>query len=112
MATSRKKQHYTPQQRQDYVERFARSGLKQAEFCRRAKLHPMTFSLWRRKLKPANAPFAEVQVSAPVAVATDAAPAMRGAAVLHLPIGARLEVALGGEPAWAGLGLMLKTLQA
>ena len=108
----RKKQRYTPSQRQDYVERFARSGLTQAEFCRRAKLHPMTFSLWRRKLKSTNAAFAEVQVSAPVTVATGAAPVLGGAAVLHLLNGARLELALGGESAWAGLGLMLKTLQA
>ena len=107
----RKKQRYTPQQRQDYVERFARSGLKQAEFCRRAKLHPMTFSLWRRK-QAQRSVFAEVQVSAPVAAATDTAPMLGGAAVLHLVNGGRLELALGGESAWTGLGLMLKTLQS
>jgi NAD-dependent SIR2 family protein deacetylase len=44
----RKKQRYTPLQRHDYVEQFGRSGLKQAEFCRRAKLHPMTFGTIRR----------------------------------------------------------------
>ena len=112
MATPGKNQQYTPQQRQDYVERFARSGLKQAEFCRRAKLHPMTFSLWRRKLKPTAAVFAEVQLSSPRPVPAVEAPAQRGAAVLHLRDGAKLEVALAGESAWAGLGLMLKTLQA
>ena len=108
----RKKRRYTPHQRQDYVERFERSGLKQAEFCRRAGLHPMTFSIWRRKLKRRTSAFAEVQVSAPVAVATDTAPVLGGAAVLHLLNGARLELALGGDSAWAGLGLMLKTLQS
>jgi len=110
MATISKRSRYTAQQRQEYVERFGRSGLSQAEFCRRAKLHPMTFSLWRRQRAAAG--FAEVQVSAPV-VATDAlASALGGAAVLHLGHGAKLEVALDGEAAWAGLGLMLKTLQS
>jgi hypothetical protein len=113
MATHRKKQRYTAQQRQEYVERFARSGLKQAEFCRRAKLHPMTFSLWRRRLKATAAVFAEVQVNTPAPVpAGDAPVLLGGAAVLHLRDGAKLEVALAGETAWAGLGLMLKTLQA
>lgn len=107
----RKQHRYTPQQRHEYVERFERSGLTQAEFCRRAELHPMTFSLWRRKLKPRAAVFAEVQMSTPAPVPADEAPAHRGAAVLHLRDGAKLEVALAGESAWAGLGLMLKTLQ-
>ena len=110
MATHRKRHRYTPHQRQDYIEQFERSGLKQAEFCRRAKVHPMTFSLWRRKLT--KSVFAEVQVSAPVAVAASDRPAPRGGAVLHLLNGAKLEVALDGASAWAGLGLMLKTLQA
>lgn len=112
MATHRKKHRYTPDQRQDYIEQFERSGLKQAEFCRRANLNPMTFSLWRRKRKLMKAAFAEVQVSAPVTVATDTAPVLGGAAVLHLVNGAKLELALGGTSAWTGLGLMLKTLQA
>jgi transposase-like protein len=110
MATHRKNQQYTPQQRRDYVEQFARSGLKQAEYCRRANLHPMTFSLWRRKLKPTV--FAEVQVSSQGPVPAVEAPAQRGAAVLHLRDGAKLEVALAGETAWTGLGLLLKTHQA
>ena len=71
----------------------------------------MTFSLWRRK-KAQRSAFAEVRVSAPVAVPTDTAPMLGGAAVLHLVNGGRLDLALGGESAWAGLGLMLKTLQA
>lgn len=40
------------------------------------------------------------------------APVLGGAAVLHLRDGASLEVVLGGESAWAGLGVMLKTLQS
>ena len=113
MATHRrKKSRYTPQQRQEYVDRFVRSGVTQAEFCRRAKVHPMTFSLWRRKLRSTNAAFAEVQVSAPVALAASDTPMLGGAAVLHLVNGAKLELALGGESGWAGLGLMLKTFQA
>ena len=114
MATPRKRKRYTPQQRQEFLERFARSGLKQAEFCRQAKLHPMTFSLWRRRLKPTRAVFAEVQVtqvSTPSLVfASDVR--LGGAAVLYLRDGARLEVALGGEATWTGLGLMLKKFQA
>lgn len=112
MATTSKKKRFTPQQRQDYVEQFRRSGLSQAAFCRQAKLHPMTFSLWRRKLQPSTPVFAEVQVSAPVPDAVGGARVVGGAAVLHLLNGAKLEVALGGEPAWVGLGMMLKTLQA
>lgn len=109
----RKKQRYTPQQRQEYLERYERSGLTQAEFCRRAKVHPMTFSLWRRKRKPVNAVFAEVQLSAPTPVTASDAPTLGGAAVLHLANGAKLELALGGgASAWTGLGLMLKTLQS
>lgn len=77
MATHRKRRQYTTQQRQDFVEQFGRSGLEQAEFCRRAKLHPMTFSIWRRKQKARRSAFAEVQVSAPVMVTTDAAPVQR-----------------------------------
>lgn len=113
MATHRKRSRYTPQQRQEYVDRFARSGVTQAEFCRHAKLNAMTFSLWRRRMrKSTKAAFAEVRVSAPVAVAASDTPMLGGAAVLHLRDGARLEVALAGEPAWVGLGLMLKALQS
>lgn len=112
--TRRKNSQFTPQQRREYVERFWRSGLKQAEFCRRANLHPMTFSRWRRKLKPlaTAAVFAEVQVSTSAPVSPNTPSVAAGAAVLHLRDGARLELALSGEAAWTGLGLMLKTLQA
>lgn len=37
---------------------------------------------------------------------------MTGAVTLHLPGGARLEVAAGTEAAWRGLGLLLKSLEA
>jgi hypothetical protein len=118
MATNRRKRS-TPRQRQKYVEQFGRSGLSQAEFCRRAKLHPVTFSLWRRKLQPAAPMFAQVELSAPVPVADTgglsptprSSPGFPGAAVLHLPGGSKLELALEGETAWAGLGVMLKILQ-
>lgn len=109
--TSRKRRTFTPQQRQHYVEQFQGSGLSQAEFCRRARLCPVTFSLWRRTRKLATAVFAEVQVTAPVPMGSRA-PVLGGAAVLHLRDGARLELALGGESGWAGLGVMLKTLQS
>lgn len=71
----------------------------------------MTFSLWRRKEAQRSA-FAEVQVSAWVAAASDTASTLGGAAVLHLVSGGRLELALGGDSAWSGLGVMLKTPQA
>ena len=108
----RRKRRYTPQQRQDYLERFERSGLKQAEFCRRTKLQPMTFSVWRRQRQAASAAFAEVQVSAPVSIVADRPPGPGGAAVMYLLNGVRLELALGSESAWTGLGAMLKTLQS
>jgi hypothetical protein len=113
MATIKKKR-FTPQQRQEYVEQFGRSGLSQAEFCRQAKLHPMTFSLWRRKPKAPAPVFAQVEISAPVhaADAGSRASVPGVAAVLHLLDGAKLEVALEGETAWAGLGVLLKTFQS
>jgi hypothetical protein len=112
MATPRKKQRYTPQQRQEYVEQFERSGLTQTQFCRQVKLHPVTFSLWRRKWKAKTAVFAEVQIGTPITPPATDASVPGSAAVLHLCHGTRLELVLGGESAWAGLGLILKTLQA
>ncbi|PTY01375.1 transposase [Opitutus sp. ER46] len=113
MASIRRNQRYTPQQRQEYVDRFERSGTTQAEFCREAKLHPMTFSNWRRQRQvAASAIFAEVQMSAPAPNGAGHVPVLGGGAVLHLLNGSRLELALGDPAAWAGLGLMLKTLQA
>jgi hypothetical protein len=112
MATSPRKKRFTPQQRQQYVEEFARSGLSQAEFCRRVQLHPMTFSCWRRKRQLTVPGFAEVQVRALASDEGAVRPVLGGAAVLHLINGARLEVALGAESAWNGLGRMLKALQS
>ncbi len=106
------KKRFTPQQWHEYVDQFRLSGLSQAEFCRRAKLQPVTFAYWRRKLKPASPVFAEVQVSATTPVVGAAGSICGGAAMLHLRDGAKLEVALSGANAWTGLGLMLKTLQA
>ena len=108
MTSSKRRRAFTARQRQDYLAEFERSGLSAATFCRREKLHPATFSLWRRTTKPAAAGFAEVQVSAP----TPTMAASGGAAVLLLPQGARLEVALGNDAAWHGLGLLLKSLQS
>ena len=105
MATYPKKKRYTAQQRQDYLEQFGRSKLSQAEFCRRQMLHPVTFSHWWRTMKSVATGFAEVRTSAP------APAAISGSAVLHLAGGAKLELALNDEAAWAGLGFMLNTLQ-
>jgi transposase-like protein len=104
MATSRTRQVYTHQQRAEYLAQFARSGLSQTEFCRRAQIHIATFSLWRRAVRAATSPaFAEVRLSAPSA---------SGIATLHLPSGAKLEVTLGPDAMWLGLGLLLKRLQS
>ncbi len=107
---SGRRRRYTTEERIELVEQQERSGLSQAAFCRRVNIHPVTFSGWRRVLKRSTPAFAEVQVSAPRSNGT--APAMSGAAVLHLPTGATLEVAVGSESAWRGLGVMLKSLQS
>lgn len=106
MATnSRRRQTYTPEERAEHVDQFRRSGFSQAEFCRRAKLNPMTFSLWRRKSAAMVPAFAEVQLAAPLPVSISTA-------TLRLPNGARLDVPVGTEANWHGLGLLLKSLQA
>lgn len=104
MATSRRRRVYTQQQRAEYLAQFERSGLTQSAFCRRAKIHLSTFSLWRRTPDRGTGPaFAEVSLSAPEPGCT---------ATLHLPGGAKLEVAAGTEATWLGLGLLLKRLHA
>jgi hypothetical protein len=104
--TTRKRREFTPEQRLEYVERFGRSGLSPAQFCRQWKLHPSTFSIWRRAARASDATFAEVQVSAPMAAAAK----FDGTAVLHLPGGARLEVAVASDAAWRGLGVLLQSV--
>ncbi len=49
--------------------------------------------------------FAEVQLAAPLPVSISTA-------TLRLPNGARLDVPVGTEANWHGLGLLLKSLQA
>lgn len=107
--TSRARRRYTDKQRSAFLTRYQRSDLSQAEFCRRARIRVSTFSLWRRS---ADAPgrdqrrmpgFAEVRLSAPVAAST---------VMLHLPSGAKLEVAAGSDAMWHGLGLLLKSLHS
>jgi hypothetical protein len=61
----------------------------------------MTFSLWRRRAEKAAPVFAEVQLAAPSSIAT-----------LHLPNGAKLDVPVGAEATWHGLGRLLKSLQS
>lgn len=105
--TRRKRRRFTVEQRQDYIARFGRSGLSASEFCRREQLHAATFSLWRQRTKTSSAPaFAEVHVAAPAPALTNSA------AVLVLPCGARLELALDGDASWHGLGVLLKSLQS
>src|SRR5205807_2359373 len=92
---------YTMRERIELLEQQERSGLSQAAFCRRANLHPVTFSGWRSALGQKAPAFAEVQVSAREVKSRGRAPVLGGTAVLHLRNGAKLEVALGGESAWA-----------
>jgi hypothetical protein len=47
--------------------------------------------------------FAEVRLSGPAATS---------AVTLHLPSGAKLEVATGSDAMWHGLGLLLKSLHS
>ncbi|MFZ9683484.1 MAG: IS66 family insertion sequence element accessory protein TnpA [Cephaloticoccus sp.] len=103
--TTRKRREFTPEQRLEHVERFGRSGLSPAQFCRQWKLHPSTFSIWRRAARASAATFAEVQVSAPMSAAK-----FDGTAILHLPGGARLEVTIASDAVWHGLGVLLKSV--
>jgi hypothetical protein len=103
----KERRRFTEQERSKYVARFEGSGLSATEFCRRAKIHLSTFSLWRRAstVRPMAAPtFAEVRLNG--------ISPMTGAVTLHLPSGARLEVAVGAEDTWRGLGLLLKSLDS
>ena len=105
--TSRARRRYTDEQRSAALARFDRGDLSQAEFCRRAGIRVSTFSLWRRsggaarQVRPRMPGFAEVRLSAPAATS---------AVTLHLPSGARLEVATGSDAMWHGLGLLLRSL--
>ena len=107
--TSRLRRRYTDEQRSACLSRFERSGLTQAEFCGRAKIPLSTFSLWRRSSRAVRKPgsvtpaFAEVRLTAPVATSV---------VTLHLPSGAKLEVATGTDAMWHGLGLLLKSLHS
>jgi transposase-like protein len=107
--TSRARRRYTDEQRLGFLARFQRSDLSQAEFCRRARIRVSTFSLWRRsggaahRERPRVPGFAEVRLSAPAAAST---------VTLHLPSGAKLEVAAGSDAMWHGLGLLLKSLHS
>lgn len=99
------RRRFTEQERSKHLARFKRSGLSATEFCRRAKIHLSTFSLWRRgsTVRAMESPtFAEVRLNG--------ASPVTGVVTLHLPSGARLEVAGGTEAAWRGLGLLLKVL--
>jgi transposase-like protein len=107
--TSRVRRRFTDEQRSAALARFDRSDLSQAEFCRRARISVSTFSLWRRsggaarQERPRMPGFAEVRLSAPAAAS---------AVTLHLPSGAKLEVATGSDAMWHGLGLLLKSLHS
>jgi transposase-like protein len=107
--TSRVRRSYTDEQRLAFLERFQCSDLSQAEFCRRAKIRHSTFSLWRRSAgaprrdRPSMPGFAEVRLRAPAAASP---------VTLHLPSGAKLEVATGSDAMWHGLGLLLKSLHS
>lgn len=105
VTTLRRRRVFTQQQRLGHLAAFERSGLSQTEFCRRAKLHPATFSLWRRAAKAAatSSAFAEVRLNPPAPL---------GSATLLLPSGAKLEVSIASDATWVGLGLLLQSLQS
>src|SRR5580658_9670698 len=106
MAT-RRRARYTEQQRADYLARFERSGLSQAEFCREAKLYVSTFSLWRRAATAGIAGqrpgFAEGRLNTS---------ASAGMVTLSLTSGSRLEVQTTTDAAWHGIGVLLKSLHS
>lgn len=86
---------------------FAESGLSQVEFSRKLGLSASSLSLWWRRAQearqhaargvPSGPGFAEVRVTAPMPGPT---------VMIHLPGGAKLEAAVGTDPAW--LGQLLK----
>jgi hypothetical protein len=63
----------------------------------------VTFSVWRRRAEEAVPVFAEVQLATPMP---------NSVATLYLPNGAKLDVPVGAEATWHGLGLLLKSLQS
>lgn len=82
------KERRTPAQRDDLLRKFHESGLTQAEFCRRHRLHPATLSAWlRREPLAESAPaFQEFHITRPCAPLE-----------VQLPGGTVLRV---GDPAW------------
>jgi hypothetical protein len=91
------RRRWTAQEKSDWISRFEESGMSGLTFSRKMGLPYSSFCLWRRQV-PAHSPaartgFAEVRV---------AIPAVPSIATVHLPSGARLEIAVGADPAWIG----------
>lgn len=74
----------------EIISRQQASGLTVAAFCRRAQLSPVSFFVWRRKLRE-TVTFAEVRLAPPAA-------AEASGIELHLPAGRWLLVRSGFDP--------------
>ena len=82
---------------------FSESGLSQVQFSRKMGLCASSLSLWWRQAQeaqehealgvPSGTGFAEVRVSEPMPGPT---------VMIYLPGGAKLEAAVGTDPAWMG----------
>ncbi|MCC7414035.1 MAG: transposase [Gammaproteobacteria bacterium] len=75
-----------------------RSGLSVAQFCRRARVQPVTFYAWRRRLRDEHS-FVEVKIAnTEVTNAPRAGSPAGGALELHLPRERRVLIPPGFDP--------------
>ncbi|MGB8294362.1 MAG: transposase [Polyangia bacterium] len=99
----RRRRRWTAEKKAEYVALFSESGLSQVEFSRKMGLCGSSLSLWCRQAQeahehraprvPSGTGFAEVRVSEPMPGPT---------VTIYLPGGAKLEAAVGTDPAWMG----------
>jgi len=89
------RRRWTAKEKAAWLSRFEESGLSAFAFSRKMGLPYSSFCFWRRQLparsQAARPGFAEVRV---------AIPALPSIVTVHLPSGARLEIAVGADPAW------------
>jgi len=106
-AVARRGRRYTTRrERAAWVRKYEESGKTPAEFCRGLGLAESTFALWRKQVREravgAAVSFSEVPQHLVETVLRANAPAAipRGAVVVHLERGPRVEVAVGTEVTW------------
>ena len=105
-AGPRGRRYRTLSERAAWVRKYEESGKSPSEFCRGAGLADSTFSTWRKQLREAAVgaavSFSEVPQHLVETVLRANAPAVmpRGAVVVHLDRGQRVEVAAGTEVTW------------